>query len=187
VSDVIVQLIEDDVAHPANIVNRLIIDVTKPAIDPRTGRPPVRWPVHTRVYFPVVGAEFTCESTVWGLHSGMRISESALPCDVRLRFKVPWTEQEKWAALSKAIDMENSRAWYNFALTFCDIILYPTRGWWARRYQRTGKAPFVSARTNCSECVDILAKVHVDLWPGMPASLTVPGDYLSCPALEIVT
>ena len=170
-NDVIIQLVK---GNPANIVDRVIMDVT--------GSPYS----HTRIYFPV-GPGFTCESTVWGLRSGMRMSMWEMPCDVRLRFKEPWTYGEILAALDKAIDMENSRAWYNFALTVFDIVLYPTRGLWKRIYARTGWAPFTSARTNCSECVDLLSAVHVDLWPGMPASLTVPGDYLSCDALEVVT
>ena len=169
-TDVIIQLIEGD---PRNLVDRVIMEVT--------GSPYS----HTRIYFPL-GPGFTCESTVWGVHSGMRISMGELPCDARLRFKRPWTDFEMALALGYSLAMANSRAWYNFALTVFDIILYPTRRFWARIYRRWGWAPFTSSRTNCSEAVDILSKVHVDLWPGMPPSLTVPGDYISCKALEVV-
>lgn len=41
---VIFQLITDDVAHPENLVNRLIIAVTKPKDNPAT-----RWPVHVEL------------------------------------------------------------------------------------------------------------------------------------------
>jgi len=167
-SDVIVQLVK---GNPKNFIDRCIMEVT--------GSPYS----HTRIYFPV-SPGFTCESTVWGLRSGMYLSMRELPCDTRLKFKVPWEYGEILAALEKAIDMANSRAWYNFALTAFDLILYPTRWLWKWIYQRKGWAPFTSARTNCSEAVDILSKIHVDLWPGSPPSLTVPGDYVKCEALE---
>lgn len=167
--DVIIQLIKPNMR---NLVDRVIYDVTG-------------GPSHSRIYLPV-GPGFTCESAVWGLHSGMRISVGELPCDIRLRFKMPWIEAEMVKALKLALDMANSRTWYAFFLTLFDLVLYPTRPLWKWIYKRTSWAPFMSPRTNCSMAVDLISKVHQDLWPDMPESLTVPGDYLNCNALEVI-
>jgi len=168
--DVIIQLVNggDD------LVSRVIREVTG-------------GPAHTRIFFPT-DPGLTCETTRWGfLRSGHRQTVGELPCDIRLRFKVPWTHDQIVEGVRISVEKTNTRAWYNFALTFFDLFLYPTRKFWAWRYRRTGKAPFYSPVMNCSADVDdIVKRAYGDLWPGEPESLTVPGDYLHCDALEVV-
>jgi hypothetical protein len=166
-----------------NLVDRVIMDVTDSPYS------------HTAIYL----AGFTFESTVWQLpgskpwmfwryRTGVHITVGERAADLRLQPKSGRTLEEAHAGLAKAIEIVNSRAWYAFALTLFDAVLYPTRALWKWIYRKTGWAPFVSSSTNCSYAADLLEKIMgLDLWPGMPESLTVPGDYLKCDALEVVT
>lgn len=187
--EVTIQLVTDSVAHPENLVNRAIMWRTIPAEYIGTnGKKPKRWPVHCRIYFEPW--DLTFESTVWGgpMKSGMKVSSGELPCDIKLAFRRELTADQICAGFDKAIDMVNSRAWYAFGLLIFNIVLIPMRRFWAWVYRRTGWAPFNGGSdTDCSMGVDIIAAaMDEDLWPGEPASLTTPGDYLSCTRLEVV-
>jgi len=141
---------------------------------------------HARIY--ILG--FTIESTVWMARgrlfprSGVLLTLGKRKSDAYFEPKVDRTPEQARAGLEKAIELVNSRAWYAYLLTFLDFILYPTRALWRWIYKKTGWAPFVSSRTNCSYLADLLEKeMGLDLWPDMPESLTVPGDYPYCKQL----
>jgi hypothetical protein len=162
---------------PKKIVQKIIMDVTDSEFS------------HTRIY--ILG--WTIESTVWKVkgklfpRSGIYLTRGIVPSDLYLSPKVAKTPAQAEAGLVKAIELVNSRAWYAYLLTLFDIILFPTRGLWKWIYKKTGWAPFTSSRTNCSYVVDLLEKtMGLDLWPKMPESLTVPGDYPDNKFLEKV-
>jgi len=122
---------------------------------------------------------------IWRYRSGVQITVGERSADLRLAPRVERTPEQVRAGLEKAVALVNSRSWYAFLLTLFDALLYPTRGLWRWIYRRTGWAPFVSRRTNCSYLSDLLMKaMGLDLWPDMPESLTVPGDYVHCDALQ---
>jgi hypothetical protein len=145
---------------------------------------------HTAIY---VGG-YVFESTVWmapeakwwmiwKLKSGVKWDVVAPKADLILVPKVPVNVEK---GIAKAAEFINSRARYNFFLTLSDIFLYPTRWLWKWIYRKTGWAPFVGYSTNCSYVADAIEKaMGLDLWPNMPESLTVPGDYLNCDLLEV--
>jgi len=176
-SQVIFQLITDDVAHPENLVNRLIIAVTKPKDNPAT-----RWPVHVRVWFQLPDETF--EDTVWWPHSGMRVSYSELPCDIKLALKDE-TGIDVIAGIECAIDAINSRAWYGFLSLAFDLVLIPTRRFWQWVYRRTGRTLFNGGRdVVCSTAADRISKaLGVDLFHDRAPSLITPADFLSCKLL----
>lgn len=141
---------------------------------------------HARIY--ILG--FTIESTVWMVRgrlfprSGVLLTLGERRADAYFEPKVDRTPEQARAGLEKAIELVNSRAWYAYLLTLCDAVLYPTRALWKWIYKCTGWAPFMGAETNCSYLTDLLEKaMGLDLWPDMPESLTVPGDYPYCKQL----
>jgi hypothetical protein len=122
---------------------------------------------------------------IWKLKSGVKWNVVVPKADLILVPKAP-VDVEK--GIAKAAELINSRARYNFLLTLFDAFLYPTRWLWKKIYKKTGWAPFVGYSTNCSYVADEIEKaMGLDLWPDMPESLTVPGDYLYCDLLEIQT
>jgi hypothetical protein len=124
---------------------------------------------------------------IWKYRSGMRETMGVLESpDLRLVPKTPLEQFNVWEGQAQALMMVNSRAWYNVFLLVFDAILYPTRKLWAWVYRKTGWAPFMGPSTNCSAAVDEIYKaMGIDLWPGEPESLTVPGDYPKCDLLEV--
>ena len=141
--------------------------------------------VHTRIYFSLPDETF--EVTVWGgpFKSGMKISWSELPCDIRLGF-IDESKLDVIAGIECALAMANSRSLYAFLLLVFDIILIPTRRFWNWRYRRTGRAPFNGGSdTDCSFAVDrICQAMGVQLFGKKPASLIAPGDFFSCRLLK---
>lgn len=145
--------------------------------------------VHSAVY----AYGLTFESSVWQLpnskpwmfwryRSGIRITYGKLGCSLELPLNanIPGGLDK---ALAFGFEDINGRFWYNFLLTFFDIIIYPTRKFW----QKIGWVPFSSRYLgrNCSYFADSFIKAYgVDLWPDREEATTVPGDYANHPLLR---
>jgi hypothetical protein len=160
-------------------------DLVSRAIRYFTGSPYV----HAAVFL----AGMTFESTVWlpegkkvwmlwAYKSGIRETWGYFSADKTMELARLLIDEEYMAGRNYAVEQINDRHWYNFLLTFFDIIIYPTRWFW----QKVGWIPFSSRYlgANCSEFVDQVYKaMGIDLWPDRGEASTVPGDYPSCPLL----